>query len=74
MCNEYPARVFAGKYSQRLLEAIDWCLQLPQLERPQSVKDLLDYLDPSKHPQDTQLDESETQESFLGLKLPWLKG
>lgn len=34
-------RQFAGRYSRELLEAIDWCLQLNQLERPQRVDDLL---------------------------------
>jgi serine/threonine protein kinase len=33
-----PARrAFAGKYSNELLEIIDWCMQLHALDRPQSV-------------------------------------
>lgn len=33
-----PAReAWAGKYSDELLDIIDWCLQLDYLERPQSV-------------------------------------
>lgn len=32
-------------YSASLLEAIDWCLQLNQLERPQSVEEILAYMD-----------------------------
>ncbi len=30
-------QLWAGRYSDRLLEIIDWCLQLDHLERPQSV-------------------------------------
>jgi serine/threonine protein kinase len=30
-------KLFAGKYSDQLLETIDWCLQLDHLQRPQSV-------------------------------------
>jgi len=67
------ARVYAGKYSLQLLEAIDWCLQVPQLERPQNVKDLLDFLDPARDPLGAQVEEREP-ETLLGMKLPWLKG
>jgi len=31
---------FRRYYSRQLLEAVDWCLQMNQLERPQSVDDL----------------------------------
>jgi serine/threonine protein kinase len=31
------ARLFAGRYSEQLLETIDWCLQLDHLKRPQSA-------------------------------------
>jgi serine/threonine protein kinase len=34
-------RAFAGRYSRPLLEAVDWCLTLNQIERPQSVDELL---------------------------------
>lgn len=30
-------KLFAGRYSDQLLETIDWCLQLDHLHRPQSV-------------------------------------
>ena len=30
-------KLFAGKYSDQLLETIDWCLQLDHSKRPQSV-------------------------------------
>ncbi len=33
-------RAFAGKYSEELLEIIDWCLQLDHNDRPQSVFEL----------------------------------
>jgi hypothetical protein len=31
------ARLFSGRYSDQLLETIDWCLQLDHLKRPQSA-------------------------------------
>jgi hypothetical protein len=30
-------KIWAGAYSDNLLEVIDWCLRLDPLERPQSV-------------------------------------
>jgi hypothetical protein len=30
-------KIWAGQYSDNLLEVIDWCLRLDPLERPQSV-------------------------------------
>lgn len=30
-------KTFAGRYSDQLLETVDWCLRLDHLERPQSV-------------------------------------
>ncbi len=38
-------RTFARRYSRGLLEAVDWCLQVDQLERPQHVQELLDFID-----------------------------
>jgi len=32
-------------YSKAILETIDWCLQLDQLQRPQSIRELIDYMD-----------------------------
>ncbi len=37
-------RQFARRYSRQLLEAVDWCLQMDQLQRPQKVDDLLDFM------------------------------
>jgi hypothetical protein len=37
-------RRFARRYSATLLEAVDWCLSMDQLQRPQSVDDLLAFL------------------------------
>jgi len=36
---------FGSNYSAALLETIDWCLQLDQLQRPQSIDELLDYME-----------------------------
>jgi hypothetical protein len=30
-------KIWAGQYSDNILEVIDWCLRLDPLERPQSV-------------------------------------
>jgi serine/threonine protein kinase len=30
-------KIWAGQYSENILEVIDWCLRLDPLERPQSV-------------------------------------
>jgi len=30
-------KIWAGQYSDNVLEVIDWCLRLDPLERPQSV-------------------------------------
>ncbi|MFP5350482.1 MAG: serine/threonine protein kinase [Gammaproteobacteria bacterium] len=38
-------RQFARHYSRPLLEAVDWCLQMDQLARPQTVQELLEVLD-----------------------------
>jgi len=35
-------RTYAGRYSPELLKIIDWCLQMDQLDRPQTVQQLLD--------------------------------
>jgi serine/threonine protein kinase len=60
-------RRFKGKYSQRLLDAVDWCLQMDQTQRPQNVEALLDLLN-----QDW-IDEGESGlVQRLKLKLPWV--
>lgn len=60
-------RQFARHYSRALLEAVDWCLQMNQLDRPQRVEDLLAALHktPAEEPADDSLIER------LGLMLPW---
>ncbi|MFV1997855.1 MAG: serine/threonine protein kinase [Acidiferrobacterales bacterium] len=35
---------FARNYSRQLLEAVDWCLQMESARRPQSVNELLDFM------------------------------
>jgi len=39
-------REFARRYSVQLLESIDWCMQFHQLDRPQNVQNLLDFMNP----------------------------
>jgi len=39
-------RQYARHYSAQLLETIDWCMQFHQLDRPQSVQALLDFMNP----------------------------
>jgi hypothetical protein len=65
-------RQFAGRYSPLLLEAVDWCLQMDQLHRPQKVDDLLDFLnkepvDASEPPPESLLDRL-TPNFFRGRK------
>ncbi len=62
-------RQFSGRYTRPLLEAVDWCLQMDQLARPQKVDDLLDFL--NKNPAEATAPESESLIDRLGLKLPW---
>jgi serine/threonine protein kinase len=62
---------FARRYSRELLEAVDWCLQQNQLERPQKVDELLEALNRSHTlPGQGQNDSLLTR---FGLKLPWAK-
>ena len=62
-------RAFARRYSRGLLEAVDWCMHMDQLERPQTVQQLLDAL--------AQLPELEVVPPETGLfdklKRSWLK-
>ncbi|MFQ5993570.1 MAG: serine/threonine protein kinase [Acidiferrobacterales bacterium] len=41
------ARTFARRYSKDLLQAVDWCLRMDPKERPQTVHELLDFLNQS---------------------------
>src|SRR5260370_280432 len=57
-----------GKYSQQLLETIDWCLELDHMKRPQSVFALQKVLLREKEP------EVHRKGSLLGsLRKAWLK-
>ncbi len=63
------AHQYARRYSKQLLESIDWCLQMNQTQRPQSVDELLDYLNGAV---DETADESSGSLIHrIGLKLPW---
>ena len=63
------ARQFSSRYSRQLLEAVDWCLQMDQMARPQNVDALLDFL--NKEPSDLPAQEPETLIERLKQKLPW---
>lgn len=52
------ARQYARHYSSQLLEAIDWCLQFHQLDRPQNVQDLLDFMNPLRVAEPEPVDDS----------------
>ncbi len=41
---------YRHRYSSQLLEAIDWCMQMNQLERPQNVSQLLAFLNETPKP------------------------
>ena len=60
-------RQFSAYYSPELLEAIDWCLQMDQVARPQNVDALLEALNkpPSESPAPEPLIER------LKQKLSW---
>lgn len=60
---------FARYYSRQLLEAVDWCLQMDQMSRPQKVDDLLDFL--NKEPVDIPPAQPESLIGRLNFKLPW---
>lgn len=62
-------RAYAGRYSRELLEAIDWCLRMDQLERPQTVQQLLDAFNQPAAAQPA------PPSGVLGRlwKLPWMK-
>ena len=52
-------KLFAGRYSDQLLDTIDWCLQLDHLKRPQSVMALQKVLLRERDP------EGPTKKSFV---------
>ncbi len=62
-------RQFARHYSHQLLEAVDWCLQMDQIARPQKVDDLLAFL--NKEPAEAPPPEPESLIDRINLKLPW---
>jgi serine/threonine protein kinase len=62
-------RQYARQYSTQLLEAIDWCLQFHQLDRPQTVQALLDFMNPLRmHEVELPADSLLAR---IGLRLPW---
>ena len=63
------ARQFARQYSNQLLESIDWCLQFHQLDRPQSVQNLLDFMNPLRTSENEP--EADGLLARIGLRLPW---
>ena len=63
---------FARYYSRQLLEAVDWCLQMDQMARPQSVDDLLAFL--KKEPEPVAPPEPDSfieRMERINIKLPW---
>jgi serine/threonine protein kinase len=62
-------RAFARRYSRPLCEAVDWCLHMDQLQRPQNVEQLIEIFN---QPYATSAEEEAgTLLDRLGLKLPW---
>jgi len=62
-------RSYGRHYSIQILEAIDWCMQMNQLERPQSVGELLAFLEES--PASKTREPRDTGRWFE--KWPWLR-
>lgn len=65
------ARSFARRYSPRLLDAIDWCLHMDPMQRPQNVPQLLEFLN-GGNAEETKAPPREFA-SLWGMKLPWPK-
>ncbi|MBI3898791.1 MAG: serine/threonine protein kinase [Gammaproteobacteria bacterium] len=62
-------RTFSRYYSKQLLEIVDWCLKMDQIERPQTAQQLLDVFNQTSEPA-----AESTELSLLDrLKLPWRK-
>lgn len=58
---------FGRPYSAQLLEGVDWCLQLNQNDRPQTVEELVDFLN-----EDSELAKTFNQPWYLTpINLPW---
>jgi len=62
-------RQFARRYSPQLLEAVDWCLQMDQMSRPQKVDDLLEFLD--REPAAAGAAQPDSLTARWSLRLPW---
>lgn len=63
-------RVYGRRYTKQLLEAIDWCLQLDQLDRPQSTQELLDFMNPIN---EAPLEENQGSLKRWNLRFLWGK-
>ena len=62
-------RAWAGKYSQELLDTVDWCLRLDHMERPQSVFSLQKALLGEKPPEHRP--EARLVDQLKGLFSKW---
>ena len=62
-------RRYGRQYSAQLLDAIDWCMEMDQLERPQNVGQLLAFL--SEKPRDVGEGRGAVPRWFE--KWPWLR-
>ncbi|MFQ5937262.1 MAG: serine/threonine protein kinase [Acidiferrobacterales bacterium] len=65
-------RAFPRRYSKALLEAVDWCLLMDSAGRPQSVQELLDFMNQSWL---AGLEEGYGRylQRLLLVKLPWVR-
>ncbi len=67
------ARSLKGRYSTRLLEAVDWCLAMKPADRPQSVPALLEAIGP--HPAEETTNGNSLVDYFTRpIRMPWSKG
>ena len=64
-------RAFTRRYSRELLEAVDWCMQMDQFERPQKVDALLEFL--NRPPAEPEKREPQGLFEHLSQKLPWTR-
>lgn len=69
--HKWAARTFTRRYSQRLLEAVDWCMQMAPADRPQSVQALQEFLASAPEPVEAGPDLFEYL--WRPIRLPWSK-
>jgi len=66
-------KAFEQRYSPELLELVDWCLQMDQVQRPQRVGELLDAFTALPPVVLAETPEERSLFGRIGRRLPWRK-